>query len=163
MNKTAFIGIGSNLGDRRNNLESAISRIGEETGIIKGISSLYETEPWGFETENYFLNMVVKVNTPLEPKELLESLLVIEKDMGRIRNNKDYSSRIIDLDILFYEDFIIAEGGLTIPHPHIHNRRFVLVPMAEIAPGFVHPVLNKTIISLLGLCHDNSRVIQYEP
>src|SRR5512137_1762558 len=100
MDRTAFLGLGSNLGDRRKNLEIAVSRIGEETGIIERISSMYETEPWGFETENNFLNMVVLVNTPLEPKELLESLLGIEKDMGRVRNNLDYSSRVIDLDIL---------------------------------------------------------------
>lgn len=163
MIKTVFIGIGSNLGERMDNLDLAVSRIGGTTGIIEAKSSVYETEPWGFETENKFLNMVVKVNTNLETGQLLETLLGIEERMGRIRENKDYSSRIIDLDILFYGDLIIEESGLRIPHPHIHNRRFVLVPLAEIAPEYIHPVLNKSIIDILRQCSDKGHVILYKP
>jgi 2-amino-4-hydroxy-6-hydroxymethyldihydropteridine diphosphokinase len=156
--KRAFLGIGSNLGKREDNLRIAIGRIVEETGRIEAVSSVYETEPWGFETDNLFLNMVVKVETSLEPQALLEALLRIEKSMGRRRDKEFYSSRIIDIDILFYDDIILNENYLKIPHPHLHERRFVLEPLAEIAPDFIHPVFNKKVSSLLELCKDSGRI-----
>lgn len=156
--KHVFLGIGSNLGDRKENLNSALARIGEETGRVLISSSVYETEPWGFVSGNKFLNMVLKVETKLLPTDLLESLLEIEKSMGRVRDKKKYTSRVIDIDILFYEDLDIAYHNLKIPHPHIQERRFVLVPLVEIAPELIHPVFQKTVKDLLDTCADNSAV-----
>jgi 2-amino-4-hydroxy-6-hydroxymethyldihydropteridine diphosphokinase len=152
--KTVFLGLGSNLGNREENLYFALSLIGEKAGRVLVHSSLYETEPWGFETENLFLNMVVKVQTTSDPLTLLEVLLGIEKTMGRIRSTVNYSSRIIDIDVLFYDDITLDLKNLKIPHPHLHERRFVLEPLSEIAPDFVHPVFKKSVSSLLALCND---------
>ncbi len=159
--KIAYIGIGSNLGNREENLSTALSRIGEFAGKIVTASSFYETDPWGFQAENKFLNMVVKIETALEPGALLQSLLEIEKSMGRVRNSIKYTSRVIDLDILFYSNLISEDRELTIPHPHIHERMFVLLPMNEIDQDFVHPVLNESVNSLLKSCRDNSSVVKH--
>jgi 2-amino-4-hydroxy-6-hydroxymethyldihydropteridine diphosphokinase len=156
--RTAFIGIGSNLGNREENLSIAVTRIGETAGNILSASSVYETEPWGFQSDNKFLNMVLTIDSHLVPQALLKTLLKIEESMGRLRKSADYSSRIIDLDILFYDSLIIKEDSLIIPHPHIQDRKFVLVPMAEIAPDFIHPVLKKSVTSLLDLCADTGVV-----
>jgi 2-amino-4-hydroxy-6-hydroxymethyldihydropteridine diphosphokinase len=156
--RQVFLGMGSNLGNRKKNLHTALDRIGEETGAVLISSSVYETEPWGFDTENKFLNMVIKIETKLMPSDLLEALLEIEKSMGRVRDKKQYSSRLIDLDILFYEDLVIASNNLKIPHPHIHERKFVLMPLVEIAPDFVHPVFRKSVKVLLDTCIDDSAV-----
>ena len=157
---TAFLGIGSNLGNREENLSSAVSMIGEIAGNILSASSVYETEPWGFQSDNKFLNMVLLIESDLEPRALLQTLLEIEVSMGRIRENADYSSRSIDLDILFYNNLVTEEQGLIIPHPHLHDRRFVLVPMAEIAPDLIHPVFHKSILTLLNSCGDKSAVVK---
>jgi 2-amino-4-hydroxy-6-hydroxymethyldihydropteridine diphosphokinase len=156
--KIVFLGIGSNLGDRKKNLDDAIGRIEEYIGIVIASSSIYETEPWGFQVEEEFLNIVVKVETILEPSGLLGRILMIEALLGRIRSEKQYSSRVIDIDILLYEDLILDELTLKIPHPLMHKRRFVLVPLCEIEPEIVHPVLNKPVSSLLNSCEDNSKV-----
>lgn len=153
-----FLGIGSNLGNREFNLREAVDCIGESVGTILKASSLFETEPWGFETETHFLNMAVEVETKLTPSGVLGAILMIETKLGRIRNGKQYTSRIIDIDILFYDDLIMDEIALKIPHPFIHNRKFVLVPLNEIAPGFIHPVLKKNIGSLLESCEDQGYV-----
>ena len=145
---TVFIGIGSNLGDRRLNLEQSVGSIALKAGSVIMQSGIYETEPWGFSSDSSFLNMVIKVETGLEPEELLFQLLDIEKEMGRVRTGKGYRSRVIDLDILLYDDLVINSGELVIPHPLLHKRMFVLEPLCEIAPDFVHPVLNKTIAEL---------------
>jgi len=158
--KTAFLGIGTNLGNRRENLMAAIKSVMEVTGNAVTVSSVYETEPWGFSSATSFLNMVAGIETSLNPGELLSAILEIEISMGRIRSNKQYSSRIIDIDILLFGNMIIDENNLQIPHSHLHERRFVLVPLCEIAPGFIHPVLNKTISSLLESCTDLSSVIK---
>lgn len=157
---TVFLGAGSNEGNRKDNLEKALEMIIAGSGKILTSSSLYETEPWGFEADTPFLNMVVKIETRLDPVNLLENLLSIERSMGRKRETKGYSSRIIDIDILFYDNLILESQNLHIPHPLLHKRLFVLVPLAEIAPDLIHPVYNKTIISLLSSCTDTSKVIK---
>lgn len=156
--REVFLGIGSNLGDREGNLRSAAGSIGKLTGEILAYSSIYETEPWGFQSGEEFLNMVLKVKTAMEPSELLRCILSVEREMGRVRNANQYSSRIIDIDILLYEDLIFDNDDLTIPHPRLHERKFVLVPLCEIDSDFVHPVLNLTIADLLADCKDGSRV-----
>jgi 2-amino-4-hydroxy-6-hydroxymethyldihydropteridine diphosphokinase len=158
-----FLGIGTNLGDREQNLRDALALINQQIGRVLASSSVYETEPWGFETDNSFLNMAVKVRTPLSPYCLLKETESIETILGRIRDKKHYISRIIDVDILFYGEDIIDEISLSIPHPRITERRFVLVPLNEIAPGFIHPVIKKTVSSLLLSCPDTGRVQLIRP
>jgi len=155
-----FLGVGTNLGDREKNLSDVTAIIERSIGDILLASSIYETEPWGFEAKDEFLNMVLKVSTGLGPSELLSRILGIEISMGRLRGEKQYSSRIIDIDILLYGDRIIDEEDLCIPHPHLHERKFVLVPLCEIAPGLIHPVINQSIASLLLKCSDESRVMK---
>ena len=156
--KKVFLGIGTNLGNRESNLKEAVARIEEYIGPVVKSSSVYETEPWGFQTENEFLNMVVKVETKLTPSGLLGRILMIESLSGRVRGEKQYTSRVIDIDLLLYENMIIDEESLKIPHPLMHERRFVLVPLCEIESQMIHPVLNKSIASLLGACKDKSKV-----
>jgi len=157
---TVFLGLGSDMGERRNNLKTALAVIDEKAGSISASSSVYETEPWGFRTDSVFLNMAVRIETGLDPSDLLTALLAIEKSMGRIRGKEGYSSRIIDIDILFYNDLVIESHNLVIPHPLLHSRRFVLAPLAEIAPDYVHPVFKKSILSLLASCTDTSKVVR---
>ena len=160
MAKTAFLGLGTDLGNRQENLEKAIAVISERTGEVKLCSSVYETEPWGFQSDNKFLNAVVKVRTELGPSGLLGRILMIEAQLGRLRESKGYSSRIIDIDILLYGREIIKTASLQIPHPLIQDRRFVLVPFCEIAPEMVHPVIKKTFAELLEECSDKSAVVK---
>ncbi|MCX6255599.1 MAG: 2-amino-4-hydroxy-6-hydroxymethyldihydropteridine diphosphokinase [Bacteroidia bacterium] len=157
--KRVFLGIGTNLGNRGNNLKEAVARIAENIGPVVKSSSVYETEPWGFRARDEFLNMVVMVETKLTPSGLLGRILMIEMLLGRARGEKQYTSRVIDIDILLYEDLIIDEKSLKIPHPLMHERKFVLVPLCEIKPEIVHPVLKETVASLLKSCKDKSRVL----
>ena len=161
--KNVFLGIGTNLGNREDNLEAAIKRIEETIGPVLKYSSIYETEPWGFKAEDQFLNMVIIVNTDLSPSFLLEQILNVESAFGRVRSTERYSSRLIDIDILLYEDIIIYDQNLKIPHPLLDKRRFVLEPLCEIAPGVIHPILNKTMLELLQVCEDRSNVIIFDP
>lgn len=153
-----FLGLGTNLGDRERNLQTALEKIKESVGNLASSSSVYETESWGFTSENKFLNMVVEVKTSLKPSGLLGRILMIESQMGRTREGKEYKSRIIDIDILFYNNRILTKKSLTVPHPGLQNRRFVLEPLCEIAPDFIHPVLKKSIGQLLTECKDESKV-----
>ena len=159
----AYLGIGTNLGEREKNLDEALALITEHIGKVEQASSVYETEPWGFTSENNFLNTVICVDTRLRPSGLLGRILMIEAYMGRLRDEKKYSSRRIDIDILFYGEKILRSKALSIPHPRLTERRFVLVPLNEIAGGLIHPKLGKTIRSLLKECPDKSKVRKFRP
>ena len=142
-----YLGLGSNLGDRMHNLKQAISHFPPEIICVRK-SSIYETEPWEYLEQPPFLNLVVEVQTDLLPRALLERLKSIELACGRQETFR-FGPRLIDLDILFYGQEIIEEHGVSIPHPRMHERAFVLVPLAEIAPHFIHPVLRKSVQELL--------------
>ena len=152
MNQTYLL-IGGNLGNREKNLEKARQLIAAEAGQVGKSSSLYETEAWGIQDQPPFLNQVLLVWTKLDPRQLLSTILDIEHQMGRERFEK-FGPRSIDIDILFFNEEIIDEPGLTIPHPQLHLRRFTLQPLQELAPSFIHPVLNKSVSDLLAECPD---------
>ena len=141
---SAYIALGSNLGDRRANLQAAIDKVREAGIEVLEVSSFLETEPYGVTDQPSFVNAVMKVKTDLEPLELLRTLLGIEQEMGRVRK-RHWGERNIDLDLLFYEDVIMTSEELNLPHPDMQNRDFVLVPLAELAEGLIHPVLKKSI------------------
>ena len=147
MNKV-YLALGSNLGDRQQNLELALEEIEDFATTIQK-STIHETAPWGYKDQDDFLNMTIEIETELEPIILLARLQEIEHKMGRSREIKN-GPRTIDLDILLYEDKIVDQPALQIPHPRMHKRKFVLDPLVEIAPSAVHPVLKKTIKQLHG-------------
>jgi 2-amino-4-hydroxy-6-hydroxymethyldihydropteridine diphosphokinase len=161
--KKVFLGLGSDLGNREENLKLAVEAIGSSAGPVTGVSLLYETEPVGFRGNNDFLNMVISIETPLLPSELLESLMKSEKLLGRTRGESNTISRTIDIDILIYDDLVIDNNTLVIPHPRMHERKFVLVPLNDLAPGLIHPVIGKTVRELLEECKDTSRIRQFKP
>jgi 2-amino-4-hydroxy-6-hydroxymethyldihydropteridine diphosphokinase len=144
-----YLGLGSNMGLRSENLDRACSLIESELGIITKRSGIYETEPWGMESDQEFLNMAVEIETSLDPFMLLDRIMRIESDMGRPEHKPGYSDRLIDIDILLYNDQIINNDKLEVPHPHLHERLFVLEALAEIAPDHIHPVFGKTVKVLL--------------
>lgn len=148
---TVFLGLGSNLGEKEKNILKAYELIIQEIGEIKKRSSFYYSEAWGFESENIFVNSVIEVNTLLTPQLLLIQLKSIEAEIGRKYQSigSEYTDRMIDLDILFYNHDIIKNEQLTIPHPFLHRRLFVLVPLNEIAENFIHPELKLTVKTLL--------------
>lgn len=143
-----YLSLGSNIGDKRENLLEAIKRVGEleNTEVVKS-STILETEPFGYIEQDNFLNACLEVKTLLTPQEFLSSILKIELDMGRVREIK-WGPRVIDIDILFYDNEIIQEDNLAVPHPWICEREFVLEPLSEIAPNYVHPLERKTIMML---------------
>jgi 2-amino-4-hydroxy-6-hydroxymethyldihydropteridine diphosphokinase len=159
----AYLLLGSNRGDRLQMLMQAAWLIEENTGKIISSSLVYETAPWGFEDETFFLNQVHCIQTLLTPSDLMANLLSIETAIGRKRQGNNYTSRLIDIDILFYDDHIVDHEHLTIPHPRLHQRRFALTPLAEIASDFIHPVLGITIRDLAQQCRDISEVQLFTP
>jgi 2-amino-4-hydroxy-6-hydroxymethyldihydropteridine diphosphokinase len=147
--EVVYLGLGSNLGDKAGNCLRALEGISASHHThIQAVSSLYKTEPIGYRDQDWFINCVAKGSTTLKPRPLQRFLQGIEKQMGRIRTFQ-MGPRLIDIDILFYGAEVVAEAGLIIPHPRLHERGFVLVPLAELAPGLPHPILKKTIDELL--------------
>lgn len=146
-----YLGLGTNLGNKKSFLNQALDNIEKRIGRIISRSSFYDTAPWGFVSENRFLNAVAKVETKLTPTEVLSITQTIEKELGRKTKSDTlgYADRPIDIDILFFNDEVIKEQQLEIPHPQIENRDFVLLPLVEIAPDLHHPVLQKTMRELL--------------
>lgn len=142
-----ILGLGSNVGDRLQNLQSAVDKLSKIGEIIK-VSKVYETEPWGKTDQPAFLNACVKIECNLNPEDLLNKLKQIEKKIGRVERER-WGPREIDIDILFYDDIVIESQRLTIPHPLLHERAFVLVPLNDIAPEFTHPKLNVVVSELL--------------
>lgn len=153
-----FLGIGSNLGDKKSNLEKSIQLIQEKIGCLINRSKFYSTPPLGFKSENNFLNACIQISSELSPYEVLKMTQEIEKQIGRKEktNNLNYQSRIIDIDLLFYNDLIIKNEDLIIPHPRIQDRKFVLLPLIEIAKDKIHPVNHMTICQILDNCIDES-------
>lgn len=149
-----FLLLGSNLGDREALLAQTIQLIEQRVGPLTAASAVYETQSWGKTDEPDYLNQVIMLYTNEVPEKLLDNLLNIEHEMGRERRER-WGARVIDVDILFYGDEVINTPKLQIPHPRLHERRFTLEPLAEIAPGFIHPVLNKDVLQLLNELHDN--------
>jgi 2-amino-4-hydroxy-6-hydroxymethyldihydropteridine diphosphokinase len=133
---TLYLSLGTNLGDRRSNLETALTHIAREVGTVMAVSDVIETEPWGFESSNSFLNMAVKVETTLQPLEALHATQKIERQMGRSEKsvNREYKDRLIDIDLLLYDDIVMNTTELTIPHPLMYQREFVMKPLLQIAP-----------------------------
>lgn len=159
---TAYISLGSNLGNRIGFLREALDRLGgsREVIIVKR-SPVYETQPVGPQDQRWFLNLVIEVQTTLDPESLLDRLLAIEDQMGRKRD-EHWGPRNIDLDILLYDDRVVNSDRLTIPHPRLHQRRFIVVPLSEIAPQASHPILRRTIGEILDGCRDAHVVRPYQ-
>jgi 2-amino-4-hydroxy-6-hydroxymethyldihydropteridine diphosphokinase len=160
---SVYLSLGSNQGDRINYLQKSIEAIDNQIGKVVEISSYFETEPWGFITNTFFINQVICVKTLIEPLQLLEKIFAIESHLGRLRyrNNQMYTNRCIDIDILLYDEKIIELNNLTIPHKFLHERRFVLEPLNQIASNIIHPLFNISIHDLLLKCVDKTMVKKY--
>ncbi len=166
VSETVFILVGSNVGERESLMNQAIERMNGICGRVVAKSPVYESEPWGFESENWFLNQVVKMETQFGPDELMKRLLAIELELGRDRvtPHEGYVSRPMDLDILYFGNGIVETEYVTAPHPRLHLRRFTLMPLCDLDPEMVHPRLKKTNAELLQMCQDNGAVkkLNYE-
>ncbi|MBR3958556.1 MAG: 2-amino-4-hydroxy-6-hydroxymethyldihydropteridine diphosphokinase [Bacteroidales bacterium] len=171
-NNSVVLLIGGNQGDRLALLMMAIREIANRIGTVSVASSIYETEPWGFEAEQSFLNQALVVDTDLDASTVLDLALEIEKDLGRVRpediakkdskaEQRSYSSRPIDIDLIFYNSDVVENDRLVLPHPRMQQRRFVLQPLAQIIPDFRHPILRKTMNELLEECSDKCEVKIY--
>jgi len=151
-----FLGIGGNIGNKHDNFDKVYTFIQNELGAITKSSSVYETPPWGFQAEVNFWNQVLVVETEFSAVEVLLKINKIESKFGRKRDGGQYKSREMDIDILYFDELVLDTGNLTIPHPQIANRLFVLVPLTEIAPDLVHPVLQLSSVEILNVCKDKS-------
>jgi 2-amino-4-hydroxy-6-hydroxymethyldihydropteridine diphosphokinase len=156
----AWLLTGGNLGDREKTLATALEHLNTSGCHVTKISALYETHAWGKTDQPSYLNQAVEISTNFSAVELMKHLLLIERDMGRERQEK-YAARIIDIDILLFNDEVYHEDILICPHPQLQNRRFALTPLSEIAPTLIHPVLKKTIAELLDVCRDKLPVKKY--
>ena len=157
---TAYLGLGSNLGDRERNLALALSLLSERVEVGR-VSSVYETEPVGYQEQPLFLNMVCRVTTRLSARQLMRLIITVEKSMGRVRSFRN-AARIIDIDILFSDDAVVKTRHLTIPHPRLAERAFVLTPLDEIAPDLIHPELDKSIAELAAALGQPQGVVKWE-
>jgi 2-amino-4-hydroxy-6-hydroxymethyldihydropteridine diphosphokinase len=155
--REVFLGLGSNQGDKHQNLQSSLDKISQKIGAIMGTSSFYKTQPWGNLNQDFFVNQVIRIWTELQPKEILQEIISIESELGRVRTEK-WGSRIIDIDILYYGNLIIDNEEIQIPHAELTERRFVLVPLVEIAPDFLHPIFKLSNKELLEFCEDKLTV-----
>lgn len=155
-----YLLIGGNIGDRMNFLNESIKKIEELCGEVKAKTGVYETEPWGNTNQAPFLNQVIKISTSLTPHELLSQVLDIEVSFGRVRQEKN-GARTIDIDILYFNDLIMSDENLIIPHPRISVRKFVLIPLAEIAKNHIDPVHKISVKELLENCQDTLLVLKY--
>ena len=156
-NNILYLLLGANLGDRLQSFNQAKDIIQTRVGLVVLASSVYETAPWGVLDQPSFLNQVLVIETELSPDEVLDNILKIEQELGRVRDQR-WGARLIDIDILYYNHIVLDNTGLTIPHPRLHQRRFTLAPLAEIAAKYVHPILNLTNEQLLLNCPDESSV-----
>ena len=147
MNHVVYIALGTNLGNRLDNLRAAFGALPPEVSVLAE-SHVYETPPWGYEDQPSFLNMVIKAETELEPEQLLQYLKELETELGR-EQSFHWGPRLIDLDILFYDDLVLDSPPLIIPHPRLHERAFVLVPLMDLAPELIHPVFKKSVRELI--------------
>lgn len=157
-----YLLLGGNLGDKKQVFEDARKLLDETIGNITLQSAIYETEPWGFESSELFWNQVLEIVTDLSPEDVLRHTQKIELELGRVRKDKQYDSRIIDIDILFYGEEMIQLPNLVVPHPRIQERKFTLIPLNEIAADLNHPILQKSVGQLLIECHDQLRVEKVE-
>ena len=162
--ESCYVLFGSNMGDKENLFAEACLLINNRCGAITAVSSSYESEPWGFEADEWFLNRLIVVDTDLNPEAMLRELLAIEAELGRVRHpeKEGYTSRTADLDILYFGQRVIVTPILTVPHPRLHLRRFALMPLCEVVPELMHPVFQVTQRELLHRCTDQSivRVMQ---
>ncbi|MDD4150329.1 MAG: 2-amino-4-hydroxy-6-hydroxymethyldihydropteridine diphosphokinase [Bacteroidales bacterium] len=156
--ETIYLGIGGNLGNRLENINSAINHITKDIVRPDKISSVYLSEPWGFEHAKYFTNVVIALKTDMLVKDILQIVLNIENKMKRIRTSSGYQGRTMDIDILYYGNKVIKTQNLEIPHPKIEDRLFVLLPIKEISPNFCSPVSGKHINNLIIECKDKSKI-----
>jgi 2-amino-4-hydroxy-6-hydroxymethyldihydropteridine diphosphokinase len=157
-----YLLLGCNLGNKKKQIYEALDLIPEMIGEVTKRSSFYETEPWGFSSEEFFLNIAMQTLTSLSPEEVMRKIDEIEKRFGRERSDSGYSSRTMDIDILFYDDLVLDQDILKIPHPLLQDRRFVLVPLDEIAHDLIHPVSRKTVGELLLECKDTKEVKKFK-
>jgi 2-amino-4-hydroxy-6-hydroxymethyldihydropteridine diphosphokinase len=161
---TVYLGLGTNLGNKPANLRFALEQIpGSDIGTISTISPVYQSEAWGYTSDNSFLNMAVCVETELTPEALLNACKTIEKAAGReAKRSQDYTDRVLDVDILYYNNLVLHNEQLSIPHPLIAERKFVLQPLCDIAPFFVDPERGNTITEMLAACTDKARIQKIE-